>query len=169
MANIKQQKKRIGVAARQRMENLRYKSAAKTLLKSLQLQVDTGDKASAEKTHKELVSLLDRAAAKRSLHRNTVSRKKSRAARILVSEPTKTAEVVRRAKKKPVRKAKPQADAGAAATKAAKAKAAPKKAAEKAPVEENTAEATATEETATEAPAEATPAEEATSEEAPAE
>ena len=82
MANIKQQKKRIGISQRQRMENLRYNSTIKTLFNRLQASVDTGEKESAEKTHKELVSLLDRAITRGSIHRNTAARKKARAARI---------------------------------------------------------------------------------------
>ena len=35
MANIKQQKKRVGTASRQRLENLRYRSTVKTLAKRL--------------------------------------------------------------------------------------------------------------------------------------
>ena len=46
MANIKQQKKRILTAQRQRTENLRYRSTIKTLFNRLQLNVDTGDKES---------------------------------------------------------------------------------------------------------------------------
>jgi small subunit ribosomal protein S20 len=114
MANIKQQKKRIGTAQRQRMENLRYNSTIKTLFNKLQLNVDTGDKDAAAKTHKELVSLLDRAITRGSLHRNTAARKKARAARMLLQEAKKDVTTLRKAKKKaaPVAK-KPKADAAA--------------------------------------------------------
>jgi small subunit ribosomal protein S20 len=74
MANIKQQKKRIGIAQRQRMENLRYRSTIKTLFTRLQLNVDTGDKEAASATHRELVKLIDRAITRGSLHRNTAAR-----------------------------------------------------------------------------------------------
>src|SRR5687767_14952463 len=126
MANIKQQKKRVGIAARQRLENLRYKSTIRTLFSRLQAAVDIGDKDIATSTHKELVSLLDRAVTRKSLHRNTAARKKARAARMLLQEPKAETTVVRKAKKKTVaRKAK------AEKAPAAKKEAAPKKAAAK--------------------------------------
>ena len=40
MANIKQQKKRVETASRQRLENLRYRSTIKTLAKRLERAVD---------------------------------------------------------------------------------------------------------------------------------
>jgi small subunit ribosomal protein S20 len=113
MANIKQQKKRIGLAQRQRMQNLRYRSTIKTLFNRLQLAVDTGDKDAATTTHAELVKLIDRSITRGTLHRNTAARKKARAARMLLQEPKKDAATTRRAKKKtPARK--PKAPAAAA-------------------------------------------------------
>lgn len=160
MANIKQQKKRIGTAQRQRLENLRYRSQVKTLFNKLQAAVDTGDRTLADATHKDLVSLLDRAASRSSLHRNTAARRKARASRIMLQEAKTDTAAVRKAKKKaaPVAK-KPKAD-GAAKKPAAK-KAPAKAAASEAPVEDAAPE-TVTEETAapeaaaetTEAPAE---------------
>jgi len=44
MPNINQQKRRVKIAARQRDENLRYRSAAKTLFKRLESAVADGDK-----------------------------------------------------------------------------------------------------------------------------
>ena len=138
MANIKQQKKRIGTAQRQRMQNLRYRSTIKTLFNRLQLNVDTGDRDAAEKTHKELVSLLDRAITRGSLHRNTAARKKARAARMLLQEAKKDATTIRKAKKKATPARKPKAEGTAAAKKPAAKKAVAKPAAEEAPVEEPT-------------------------------
>ena len=43
MPNIKQQEKRVRIAARQRLENLRYRSTAKTLAKRLEQAVQSGD------------------------------------------------------------------------------------------------------------------------------
>ena len=48
MANIKQQKKRIRIAAEERLENLRYQSTIKTLTKRLTTTVATGDAATIE-------------------------------------------------------------------------------------------------------------------------
>jgi small subunit ribosomal protein S20 len=82
MPNIKQQEKRVRLAARQRLENLRYRSTIKTLTKRLERAVEGGknDEVSAE--HRELVRLIDRAAARGALHKNTAARKKAQAARI---------------------------------------------------------------------------------------
>jgi small subunit ribosomal protein S20 len=82
MANIKQQKKRIRVAADQRLENLRYRSTIKTLSKRLSAAVEDGDGATVESEHRALVKLIDRAVARGALHRNTGARKKSQAARL---------------------------------------------------------------------------------------
>lgn len=83
MANIKQQKKRVGITARQRLENLRYRSSVKTLTKRLRSAVDEGDAAKIEAEHKELVQLIDRATARGAMHQNAASRKKSQAARLV--------------------------------------------------------------------------------------
>jgi small subunit ribosomal protein S20 len=80
MANIKQQKKRVRIAARERLENLRYRSTIKTLFKRLETAVEDGDEATVAAEHRELVRMIDRAAARGALHRNTAARKKSQAA-----------------------------------------------------------------------------------------
>ena len=61
MPNIKQQKKRVRVAGEERMENLRFRSTAKTLAKRLQAAVDDGDEEKIAETHRRLISWLDRA------------------------------------------------------------------------------------------------------------
>jgi small subunit ribosomal protein S20 len=83
MANIKQQKKRVGIASRQRLENLRYRSTVKTLAKRLESAIADGDDAAIAVEHKELVRTIDRAAARGALHKNTAARKKSQAERIV--------------------------------------------------------------------------------------
>jgi small subunit ribosomal protein S20 len=83
MPNIKQQEKRVRVAARQRLENLRYRSSIKTLTRRLQTAVRDGDAEQVTAEHRELVRTIDRAAARGALHRNTAARKKSQAARIV--------------------------------------------------------------------------------------
>jgi small subunit ribosomal protein S20 len=83
MPNIKQQKRRVETAARQRIENLRYRSTAKTLFKRLERAVADGDSARAAEEHRELVRLLDRASARRAIHPNKAARKKSQAERLL--------------------------------------------------------------------------------------
>ena len=82
MPNIKQQERRVRTAARQRLENLRWRSAAKTLFRRLERAVDDGDDAAVAAEHRELIRALDRAAARRAIHPNKAARKKAQAARI---------------------------------------------------------------------------------------
>jgi small subunit ribosomal protein S20 len=82
MANIKQQRKRVRIQARQRLENLRYRSTVKTLTKRLEVAASDGDAERVAAEHRELVRTIDRAAARGALHRNTAARKKSQAAKI---------------------------------------------------------------------------------------
>jgi small subunit ribosomal protein S20 len=85
MANIKQQKKRVRTAARQRLENLRYRSTIKTLTKRLEKVAQEGGKTVADE-HRELVRWIDRAASRGALHRNAAARKKSQAARLVAGK-----------------------------------------------------------------------------------
>ena len=82
MPNIKQQKKRVRIAAEERLEKLRYRSTIKTLAKRLATAADGGDTAAVETEHRELVKLIDRAVSRGALHRNAAARKKSQAARL---------------------------------------------------------------------------------------
>ncbi len=82
MANIQQQKKRIRIAADERIENLRYRSTIKTLTKRLATVVEDGDAAAIDAEHRNLVRWIDKAVSKGALHRNTGARKKSQAARL---------------------------------------------------------------------------------------
>jgi small subunit ribosomal protein S20 len=83
MANSKQQAKRVRIAERQRTENLRYRSQAKTLLRRLEEAVESGDTERITESHRKLVVLLDRAAARKAIHRNAAARKKHQAARLV--------------------------------------------------------------------------------------
>jgi small subunit ribosomal protein S20 len=86
MPNIKQQKKRVRIAAEERLENLRYRSTIKTLTKRLSTVAAEGDKDAVESEHRALVKLIDRAVARGALHRNAGARKKSQAARAAAGE-----------------------------------------------------------------------------------
>jgi small subunit ribosomal protein S20 len=88
MPNIKQQKKRVRSAARERLENLRYRSTVKTLTRRLQAAVGEGDAERVTAEHRELVRWIDRAAARGALHRNTAARRKAQAARIASGDST---------------------------------------------------------------------------------
>jgi small subunit ribosomal protein S20 len=86
MPNIRQQEKRVRQAARQRAENLRWRSTAKTLMRRLKDAVDGGDAEAIDERNRELASWLDRAAAKGALHKNTAARRKAQAARLLAEQ-----------------------------------------------------------------------------------
>lgn len=88
MANSKQQAKRVRTAARQRLENLRYKTQIKTLFRRLQRELEGGDHEQAASTHRQLTALVDRAAARNAIHRNAAARKKSQAARVMNRQTT---------------------------------------------------------------------------------
>jgi small subunit ribosomal protein S20 len=86
MPNIRQQEKRVRQAARQRVENLRWRSTAKTLMRRLEEAAADGDDEAVGRRHSELVSWLDKAAAHGALHRNTAARRKAQAARIVAGK-----------------------------------------------------------------------------------
>jgi small subunit ribosomal protein S20 len=86
MPNIKQQKKRVRTAAKQRLQNLHYRSTAKTLAKRLEAAVQAGDQNRVAAEHREFVRWLDRAAARGALHRNTAARRKAQADRLVSSK-----------------------------------------------------------------------------------
>jgi small subunit ribosomal protein S20 len=88
MANIKQQKKRVRTAAQQRIENLRYRSTAKTLAKRLRDAAADGDGAQVDEEYRKLVSWLDRAAARGAIHQNTAARRKAQAAKLVSGKPS---------------------------------------------------------------------------------
>ena len=86
MPNIRQQEKRVRQAAKERSSNLRWRSTSKTLMRRLKEAADQGDASAISERHRELVSWLDRAAAKGGLHRNTAARRKAQAARLVADK-----------------------------------------------------------------------------------
>jgi small subunit ribosomal protein S20 len=82
MANIHSQKKRILRAERERLENRLYTSTIKTFFRRLEATMESGETATADAEHRELVSKIDKAVKRGALHKNTGARKKSRAARV---------------------------------------------------------------------------------------
>ena len=82
MPNIEQQKKRMRVAGRQRLENLRYRSTVKTITRRLERAVSDGDEQTVAAEHRELVRWIDKATSNGALHKNTAARKKAQAARL---------------------------------------------------------------------------------------
>ena len=85
MPNIKQQERRVRTAARQRLDNLRRRSSAKTLFKRVAAAVEEGDEARIVEEQRQLARALDKAAAKRAIHPNKAARKKAQAARVVAS------------------------------------------------------------------------------------
>jgi small subunit ribosomal protein S20 len=86
MPNIRQQKKRVRTADRQRAENVRYRSTVRTLTRKLHDAAAEGDQDAVQAAHRDLVQWLDRAVTRGALHRNTTARRKAQAAK-LVSSP----------------------------------------------------------------------------------
>jgi small subunit ribosomal protein S20 len=83
VANIKQQKKRILLAEKQRLRNRHAKSTIKTLFKKLEASVEEHDADEARATATLLARRVDQAAAKGILHKNNAAHKKSRVAHTL--------------------------------------------------------------------------------------
>ncbi len=83
MPNIKQQERRVRTAARQRVENLRWRSTAKTLFRRLEAAVEEGDADRIAEEHRALVRWLDKAAARGAIHPHKAARKKSQAAHLI--------------------------------------------------------------------------------------
>ena len=73
-------------ATRQRVENLRWRSTSKTLMRRLKDAVEAGDSAVVDERRRELVSWLDRAASKGALHKNTAARRKAQAAKLVAGK-----------------------------------------------------------------------------------
>ncbi len=82
MPNIKQQKKRVRIAAQERLENLRYRSTVKTVTKRLEAAIEAGDEDRVAAEHVQLQRWIDRAVSRGALHRNAGARKKAQAARL---------------------------------------------------------------------------------------
>jgi small subunit ribosomal protein S20 len=83
MPNIKQQERRVRIAARQRAANLRWRSTAKTLFKRLERAAQDGEADRIAEDHRALVRWLDKAAARGAIHPNKAARKKAQAARFV--------------------------------------------------------------------------------------
>jgi len=82
LANTKQQRKRVKIAERERLENLKYKSRIKTMFKSLTVAAQE-DKERAAQLGIELISLIDKAASRGVIHASNAAGKKSRVASIV--------------------------------------------------------------------------------------
>ncbi len=78
MANSVQARKRARQAEETRKRNASLKSALRTAVKKVKKSIATGDKAAATKTMQESQAVMDKIADKKIVHKNLVSRAKSR-------------------------------------------------------------------------------------------
>jgi small subunit ribosomal protein S20 len=85
MPNIKQQERRVRTAARQRLENLHWRSASKTVFRRLERAVEDGDAEQIAAEHRLLVQTLDKAGSRRAIHPNKAARKKAQAAKLVAA------------------------------------------------------------------------------------
>ena len=82
MANIASQKKRILRSERERAENRLFTSTVKTHFRRLEAAIEGGNACTIAEEERTLVSKIDKAVQKGAMHKNTGSRKKSKAARM---------------------------------------------------------------------------------------
>jgi len=81
MPNIKSAKKRTKIIAAKTLKNQMFKTSLKTTMKKYEAALANSDKANLEKTYREAVKKLDKAAAKGIVHKNKAARKKSQFAK----------------------------------------------------------------------------------------
>jgi len=82
MPNIKSAKKRTRIIAAKTLKNQMFKTSLKTTIKKYEAAVAANsDKANVEKTYKEAVKKIDKAAARGIVHKNKAARKKSQFAK----------------------------------------------------------------------------------------
>lgn len=80
MANIKSAKKRIVTSQKRAAKNKAVKSGVKTAVKKVLVAVEAKDAATAAAAFENAKSIIDKAASKGVLHKNTAARKVSRLA-----------------------------------------------------------------------------------------
>lgn len=80
MANIKSAIKRIKVTQAKTLRNRMVKSSVKTFIKKFEENIAAGNLEEAKRLYPRVSRVIDKAAAKGVLHKNTASRKKSKLA-----------------------------------------------------------------------------------------
>ena len=83
MANTVQARKRARQAEQTRKRNASMKSALRTAVKNVKKAIAAGDKSAATKTMQASQAVIDRIADKKIVHKNLVSRTKSRLAQAI--------------------------------------------------------------------------------------
>ena len=83
MANTAQARKRARQAIKQNAHNSSQRSALRTAIKSVRKAIEGGDKAAATQVFQSSISILDRIADKKIIHKNKAARHKTRLAAAL--------------------------------------------------------------------------------------
>ena len=83
MANTAQARKRARQAVKLNAHNSSQRSALRTAIKTAQKAIDAGDKEAAASVFNNTVSVIDRIADKKRIHKNKAARHKSRLAAAL--------------------------------------------------------------------------------------
>jgi small subunit ribosomal protein S20 len=83
MANTVQARKRARQAIKQRAANMSQRSALRTAIKKVRKAIEAGDKAAANAVFSESMSVIDRIADKKIVHKNKAARDKSRLAQAI--------------------------------------------------------------------------------------
>lgn len=78
MANSAQARKRARQTVKQRAHNTSLRSTIRTAIKRVRKAIEAGDKAAAKIVFQESVSVIDRIADKKIIHKNKAARHKSR-------------------------------------------------------------------------------------------
>lgn len=78
MANTAQARKRARQSIKQNMHNASLRSELRTAVKKVQKAIGVGDKTAAQKVYQESMSIIDRIADKKIIHKNKAARHKSR-------------------------------------------------------------------------------------------
>jgi small subunit ribosomal protein S20 len=78
MANSAQARKRARQAGKQRAHNASLRSSLRTAVKRVQKAIVAGDQAAAQSIYLQSVSVIDRIADKKIIHKNKAARHKSR-------------------------------------------------------------------------------------------
>ena len=78
MANTAGSRKRARQSEQRRQHNTSQRSAFRTALKDIRKSIEAGDKEAAMKTYRESISIVDRIADKKIVHKNQAARHKSR-------------------------------------------------------------------------------------------
>ena len=133
MANTAQARKRARQSVKVNAHNAALRSTLRTAIKKIIKAVEAGDKAAAAASSQENITVIDRIADKKIIHKNKAARHKSRLSAAIKAMTGAPAAGVKLVKAAPKAKAKPAAKATAAAKTTTAKAAAPKAAAAKKP------------------------------------